>query len=52
MKKSKEMNKMERLIEIMFQEDEERYRNNQPLIYHTEEDFEAEKKERENQKNA
>ena len=42
-----EMNKMERLAEIMFQEDEERYNNNQDLMYHTKEDFEAEKAERE-----
>ena len=41
-----EMNKMERLAEIMFQEDEERYNNNQPLMYYTEEDFKAERKER------
>ena len=45
-----EMNKMERLAEIMFQEDEERYNNNQDLMYHTKEDFEAEKKEREEKK--
>ena len=45
-----EMNKMERLAEIMFQEDEERYNNNQDLMYHTEEDFEAEKAEREEKK--
>lgn len=51
MKTWEEMNKMERLAEIMFQEDEERYNNNQPLTYHTEEDFKAEKKERENNKN-
>ena len=43
-----EMNKMERLAEIMFQEDEERYNNNQDLMYHTKEDFEAEKEERKN----
>ena len=43
-----EMNKMERLAEIMFQEDEERYNNNQPLMYYTEEDFEAEREERRN----
>lgn len=48
MKKWEEMDKMERLAEIMFQEDEERYRNHQPLMYHTEEDFKAEKEEREN----
>lgn len=45
-----EMNKMERLAEIMFQEDEERYNNNQPLMYYTEEDFETEKTERKNNK--
>ena len=45
-----EMNKMERLAEIMFQEDEERYNNNQPLMYYTEEDFKAEREERENNK--
>ena len=45
-----EMNKMERLAEIMFQEEEERYNNNQPLMYYTEEDFKAERKERENNK--
>ena len=50
MKTREEMNKMERLAEIMFQEDEERYNNNQPLMYYTEEDFEAERKERENNK--
>ena len=44
------MTKIERLEEIMFQEDMERYNNNQPLIYHTEEDLLAEKKERENNK--
>lgn len=37
---------MERLAEIMFQEDEERYNNNQPLMYYTKEDFEAEREER------
>lgn len=40
------MNKIERLIEIMFQEDEERYNTGQPLIYHTKEDFETEKEEK------
>lgn len=51
MKKAwEEMNKMERLIEIMFQEDMERYNNNQPLIYYTKEDLLAENKERENNK--
>lgn len=47
MKTWEEMNKMEKLAEIMFQEDKERYNNNQPLIYYTKEDFEAEKTERE-----
>ena len=47
---NEEMNKMERLAEIMFQEDEERYNNNQDLMYHTEEDFKAEKAERKNNK--
>ena len=41
-----EEDKMERLAEIMFQEDEERYNNNQPLMYYTKEDFEAEREER------
>ena len=35
------------LMDIMFQEDEYRYNNNQDLMYHTKEDFEAEKAERE-----
>lgn len=43
-----EMNKTERLAEIMYQEDEHRYNNNQDLMYHTKEDFEAEKAERQN----
>jgi hypothetical protein len=47
MKTWEEMNKMERLAEIMFQEDEERYNNNQSLMYHTEEEFKTERKERE-----
>ena len=47
---NEEMNKMERLAEIMFQEDEERYNNNQDWMYHTKEDFETEKKEREEKK--
>lgn len=38
--------KAKRLMDIMFQEDEERQKNGLPLIYHTEEDFEEEKKER------
>lgn len=40
------MNKMERLMEIMFQEDEYRYNKGEELIYHTKEDFEKEKEER------
>ena len=51
MKTWEEMNKMERLAEIMFQEDEKRYNNNQPLMYYTKEDFEAEKEEKENKRN-
>ena len=42
------MNKMERLIEIMFQEDEYRYNKGEELIYHTKEDFEKEREERKN----
>ena len=38
---------MQSLMDIMFQEDEYRYNNNQDLMYHTKEDFEAEKAERE-----
>ena len=44
------MIKIERLEEIMFQEDIERYNNKQPLMYHTEEELLAEKEERENNK--
>ena len=44
------MTKIERLVEIMFQEDMERYNNKQPLMYYDEEDFLAEKEERENLK--
>ena len=43
-------NKMQSLMDIMFQEDEYRYNNNQDLMYHTKEDFEAEKAERKNNK--
>lgn len=43
-------NKMQSLMDIMFQEDEYRYNNNQDLMYHTKEDFETEKKEREEKK--
>ncbi len=31
--------KAERLMEIMFEEDKERYEKGKELIYHTEEDF-------------
>lgn len=40
------MNKMERLAQIMFQEDELRIKEGKEPIYFTKEDFEAEKKER------
>lgn len=40
------MNKIERLIEIMFQEDKYRYNKGKELVYHTKEDFEKEKEER------
>lgn len=50
MKTWEEMDKMERLAEIMFQEDKERYNNNQLLMYYTKEDFEAEKEEKENER--
>ena len=43
-------NKMQSLMDIMFQEDEYRDNNNQDLMYHTEEDFETEKAERKNNK--
>ena len=43
-------NKMQSLMDIMFQEDEYRYNNNQDLMYHTKEDFETEKAERKNNK--
>ena len=39
--------KAERLMEIMFEEDEERYNNGKELMYHTKEDFESLKKEKE-----
>lgn len=42
-------NKIERLEEIMFEEDEYRDAHGMELIYHTREDFEAEKAEREKQ---
>lgn len=40
------MDKAERLAQIMFEEDEIRYNNNEETIYFTKEDFEAELKER------
>ena len=39
------MNKEERLIQIMLEEDEVRYNNGEDTIYFTKEDFEAERKE-------
>lgn len=44
------MDKAERLAQIMFEEDEYRDANGMELMYHTREDFEAEKKEREENK--
>lgn len=41
------MDKAERLAQIMFEEDEIRYNNGEDTIYFTKEDFEAERKERE-----
>lgn len=40
------MDKVERLIQIMLEEDEIRYNNNEETIYFTKEDYEAEQKER------
>lgn len=40
------MDKMERLAEILFQEDEYHYNKGEELIYHTKEDFEKEREER------
>ena len=40
------MDKMERLAEIMFQEDEYHYNKGEELIYHTKEDFEKEREEK------
>lgn len=45
-REEKEMDKMERLAEILFQEDEYHYNKGEELIYHTKEDFEKEKEER------
>jgi hypothetical protein len=42
--------KAKRLADIMFEEDEYRDANGMELVYHTKEDFEAEKKEREENK--
>ena len=42
--------KAKRLADIMFEEDEYRDANGMELMYHTREDFEAEKKEREENK--
>jgi hypothetical protein len=42
--------KAKRLANIMFEEDEYRDANGMELMYHTREDFEAEKKEREENK--
>ncbi len=39
--------KAKRLADIMFEEDEYRDTNDMELMYHTKEDFEAEKRERE-----
>ena len=44
------MDKAERLAQIMFEEDEIRYNNNEETIYFTKEDFEAEKKMRDTKK--
>ena len=40
------MNKAEILAQIMFEEDEYREAHGMELVYHTEEDFEAEKRDR------
>ena len=44
------MDKAERLAQIMFEEDEIRYNNNEETIYFTKEDFEAKLKERKERK--
>lgn len=41
------MDKIKILTEIMFEEDEYRYNNGKELEYHTKEEFETEKEERE-----
>ena len=43
-----DIKKAKRLMDIMYEEDEIRYNNNEELMYHTKEDFEKKKKEREN----
>ena len=45
-KEKRKMDKAEILAQIMFEEDEIRYNNNEETIYFTKEDFEAELKER------
>ena len=45
-KEKRKMDKAEILAQIMFEEDEIRYNNNEDTIYFTKEDFEAEQKER------
>ncbi len=40
------MDKAERLAQIMFEEDKYREAHGMELMYHTEEDFEAEKRDR------
>ena len=45
-REEKKMDKAERLAQIMFEDDEIRYNNNEETIYFTKEDFEAELKER------
>ena len=49
-KEKRKMDKAEILAQIMFEEDEIRYNNNEETIYFTKEDFEAELKERRKEK--
>lgn len=44
------MDKAERLAQIMFEEDKYREEHGMELMYHTTEDFEAEKQERKKEK--
>ena len=44
------MDKAERLAQIMFEEDEIKYDNGEDTVYFTKEDFEAELKERREEK--